>query len=101
MKFKPSDLIFDPRTNAVGMILAIEEKKVDRMSVPYNELWYRVMFFGDEWCKDGRTRDYAVNHGDRILEAYNEKEHKGKTKEEAPHDIDELSRVFINFDDLM
>ena len=101
MKYKPSDLIFDPRTNAVGMILAIEEKTIDRMSVPYNELWYRVMFFGDSWCADGKTRDYAVRHGDSILEAYNEKEHKGKAKEEAQHDIDELSRVFINFDELM
>ena len=96
MKYKPSDLIFDPRINAVGMILAIEEKKVDRMSVPYNELWYRVMFFGDSWCKDGKTRDYAVHHGDSILEAYNEKEHKGKTKEEAPHDINDLSRITID-----
>ena len=75
MKFKPSDLIFDPRTNAVGMVLAIEEKKVDRMSVPYKELWYRVMFFGDEWCKDGNTRGYAICHGDRILESYNPQIH--------------------------
>tara|TARA_R110002012_G_scaffold298403_1_gene496780 strand:- start:911 stop:1207 length:297 start_codon:yes stop_codon:yes gene_type:complete len=95
MKYKPSDLIFDPRINAVGMVLAIEEKTIDRMSVPYKELWYRVMFFGDEWCAKGNTRDYAVDHGDNILETYKEEEHKGKLREEANNDINDLSRVFI------
>ena len=80
-KFKPSDLIFDPRTNAVGMVMAIEEKTVDRKIGPTKELWYRVMFFGDAWCVDGKT--------------YKEEEHKGKLREDAEHNIDDLSRVFI------
>jgi len=101
MKYNKGDLVFDPRINMTGMIVAIEEKTTDRMSVQYRELWYRVMFFGDEWCNKGKTRDYTVHSGDDILEAYNEKEHKGKAKEEAQHDIDELSRVFINLDELM
>ena len=94
-KFKPSDLIFDPRTNAVGMVMAIEEKTVDRKIGPTKELWYRVMFFGDAWCVDGKTRDYSVRHGDNMLETYKEEEHKGKLREDAEHNIDDLSRVFI------
>ena len=99
MKFKPSDLVFDPRLNMAGMVVAIEEKIVgsihsDKM---LSEHWYKVMLFGDHWCKDGKTRDYAVHHGDNILEAYNEEEHKGLTRNEALHDVDKLSRVFLNY----
>ena len=98
MKFSKGDLIFDPRLNMTGMVMNIEEKLVgsihsDEMQT---ELWYNVMLFGDHWCKDGKTRDYAVHHGDNILETYNEEEHKGKTRDEAKHDVDELSRVFLN-----
>tara|TARA_R110002012_G_scaffold318615_1_gene537379 strand:+ start:802 stop:1107 length:306 start_codon:yes stop_codon:yes gene_type:complete len=97
MKFKASDLVFDPRLNMAGMVKSIEEKLVgsihsDQMET---ELWYQVMLFGDAWCKDGKTRDYAVPHGDHILERYNEEKHKGLTRDEAEHDVDELSRVFI------
>ena len=99
MKFKPSDLVFDPRLNMAGMVMGIEEKIVgsihsDKM---LSEHWYKVMLFGDSWCKDGKTRDYAVHHGDNILEAYNEEEHKGLTRNEALHDVDKLSRVFLNY----
>ena len=99
MKFKPSDLVFDPRLNMAGMVMGIEEKIVgsihsDKM---LSEHWYKVMLFGDHWCKDGKTRDYAVHHGDNILEAYNEEEHKGLTRNEALHDVDKLSRVFLNY----
>ena len=99
MKFKPSDLVFDPRLNMAGMVMGIEEKIVgsihsDKM---LSEHWYNVMLFGDSWCKDGKTRDYAVHHGDNILEAYNEEEHKGLTRNEALHDVDKLSRVFLNY----
>ena len=99
MKFKPGDLVFDPRLNMAGMVMSIEEKIVgsihsDKM---LSEHWYKVMLFGDHWCKDGKTRDYAVHHGDNILEAYNEEEHKGLTRNEALHDVDKLSRVFLNY----
>ena len=96
MKFDKGDLVFDPRINMTGMIVAIEEKTTDRMSVQYRELWYRVMFFGDEWCNKGKTRDYTTRSGDDILERYKEEEHKGKLREEANHDINDISRVFIN-----
>ena len=97
MKFKPSDLVFDPRLNMAGMIVGIEERKVGGKQSPIqSEYWYRVMLFGDSWCAKGNTRDYTVNHGDNLLEAYNEKEHKGLSKEEAEHDVDELSRVFLD-----
>ena len=99
MKFKPSDLVFDPRLNMTGMVMSIEEKIVGSINSNEmeTELWYQVMLFGDSWCKDGKTRDYAVHHGDNILEAYNEEEHKGLTRNEALHDVDKLSRVFLNY----
>ena len=101
MKFNVGELVFDPRLNMTGMIMGIEEKIVpgihaDRME---SDPWYQVMLFGDSWCKDGKTRDYAVIHGDNVLEAYNEEEHKGLSRDEAPHDVDELSRVFLNNND--
>ena len=96
MKFKPSDLVFDPRLNMTGIIMGIEERREGWSgSEPITVLWYKVMLFGDSWCKDGKTRDYTVQYGDNILEIYNEKEHKGLSRDEAEHDVDELSRVFI------
>ena len=108
MKFKTSDLVFDSRLNMTGMVTGIEERTArarrrslgDTTPQAETELWYQVMLFGDSWCEDGKTRDYAVPYGDNILERYNEKEHKGLIRDEAPHDVDELSRVFlINNDD--
>ncbi len=96
-KFKPGDLVFDRRLNMAGMIKKIQKRTVESghyYSEP--EYWYQVILFGDHWCKNGKTRDYAVHHGDNILEAYNEKEHKGLSRDEAEHDVDELSRVYLN-----
>jgi len=95
VKFSKGDLVFDPRLNMAGMIMDIEERVIDRMSVPIPELWYRVMLFGDHWCKEGKTRDYVVKHGDDILEAYNEEVHKGLSRDEAEHNVDEISQVFF------
>ena len=96
-KFKPGDLVFDPRLNMAGMVMGIEERKVGGTQFPTQaELWYNVMLFGDHWCKNGKTRDYAVHHGDNILEVYNEEEHKGLSRDEAEHDVNELSRVYLN-----
>ena len=96
MKFSKGDLVFDPRLNMAGMIMGIEERKINRMSVYSEELWYNVMLFGDYWCENGGTRDYLVEHGDNILEAYKEKEHKGLSRDEAEHNVDELSQVFLS-----
>tara|TARA_R110002020_G_scaffold3498_1_gene15532 strand:+ start:2082 stop:2375 length:294 start_codon:yes stop_codon:yes gene_type:complete len=96
MKFSKGDLIFDPRINMTGMIKDIEEKTVDRMNVPVPMLWYKVMLFGDSWCAKGNTRDYAVLSADLMLEAYNEEEHKGLTRDEAEHDLDDISKVFLD-----
>ena len=97
MKFKPGELVYDHRIGMTGMGMGIEEKIVGSINSNEmeTELWYNVMLFGDHWCKDGKTRDYAVIHGDNVFEAYNEEEHKGLTRNEAPHDVDELSRVFL------
>ena len=97
MKFDKGDLVFDPRLNMTGMIMGIEERKEwPEYSDHVTVLWYKVMLFGDSWCVDGKTRDYTVNHGDNLLEAYNEKEHKGLSRDEAEHEVDELSRVFLD-----
>ena len=96
MKFDKGDLVFDRRLNMAGMVLGIEEYPERRTGTNLeNVLWYKVMLFGDSWCVDGKTRDYTVNHGDNLLEAYNEKEHKGLSRDEAEHDIDDLCKVFI------
>ena len=81
-----------------GMVMGIEEKIVGSIHSDemLSEYWYNVMLFGDSWCAKGNTRDYTVNHGDNLLEAYNEEEHKGLSREEAEHDVDELSRVFLD-----
>ena len=104
MKFSTGDLIFDPRLNMTGMVIGIEEKEArarrrslgDTTAQAETELWYQVMLFGDPWCEDGKTRDYTLQSGDQILERYKEEEHKGLTRDEAPHDVDELSRVFLD-----
>ena len=97
MKFDKGDLVFDPRLNMTGMITGIEERNERPVNSDYvTVLWYKVMLFGDSWCVDGKTRDYTVNHGDNLLEAYNEEEHKGLSREEAEHDVDELSQVFLD-----
>ena len=104
MKFSTGDLVFDPRLNMTGMVMGIEEREArarrrslgDTTQQAETELWYQVMLFGDAWCEDGKTRDYAIIHGDHILETYNEEEHKGLSRDEADHDVDELSRVFLD-----
>jgi hypothetical protein len=98
MKFDKGDLVFDPRLNMTGMVMSIEEKLVGSIHSDemLSEFWYNVMLFGDSWCAKGNTRDYTVNHGDNLLEAYNEEEHKGLLRDEAEHDVDELSRVFLD-----
>ena len=104
MKFSTGDLIFDPRLNMTGMVIGIEEKEArarrrslgDTTAQAETELWYQVMLFGDPWCEDGKTRDYTVQLGDGLLETYKEEEHKGLSRDEADHDVDELSRVFLD-----
>ena len=73
--FDAGDLIYDPRLRMAGMILHIEERTLGDKDKTI-ELWYNVMLFGDPWCRDGKTRDYQMNHGDNILELYNPQRHK-------------------------
>lgn len=73
--FDAGDLIYDPRLRMAGMILHIEERTLGDKDKTI-ELWYNVMLFGDPWCRDGKTRDYQMNHGDNILELYNPQIHK-------------------------
>tara|TARA_R110000744_G_scaffold36139_9_gene83633 strand:+ start:4428 stop:4748 length:321 start_codon:yes stop_codon:yes gene_type:complete len=90
-KYKPGDLVYDPRLNMTGMVMGIEEKRArarrrslgDTTPQAETELWYQVMLFGDPWCEDGETRAYAVIHGDSILERYKEEEHKGLSRDEV------------------
>ena len=97
MKFKTGDIIFDPRLNMAGMIMGIEESPVRQASSsPSTVPWYKVMLFGDAWCVGGKTRDYTVRLADNLLERYNEEKHKGLTRDEAEHNVDELSRVFLD-----
>ena len=75
--FDAGDLVYDSRLNKVGMIMKVEGKSV-LSAVTQEEIddsWYHVLLFGDEWCKNGKTRGYAVCHGNRILESYNPKIH--------------------------
>ena len=75
--FNTGDLVYDRRLNLIGMIMRIEEKSIvsGYDGTKTSEAWYHVLLFGDEWCKDGNTRGYAMVHGDRILESYNPKIH--------------------------
>ena len=104
MKFKPGDLVYDPNYKMVGMITGTRARRArarrrslgDTTAQAETELWYQVMLFGDPWCEDGKTRDYTVQLGDGLLETYKEEEHKGLSRDEAEHDVDELSRVFLD-----
>ena len=75
--FEAGDLVYDQRLNLIGMIMRIEEKSIVSAfdGSKTSEGWYHVLLFGDEWCKDGKTRGYAMVHGDRILESYNPEIH--------------------------
>ena len=97
MQFSKGDLIFDPRINMAGMIMGIEKRREGWAgSEPMTVLWYRVALFGDSWCAKGNTRDYTVRLADNLLERYNEEEHKGLTIDKAEHDLDDISRVFLD-----
>ena len=75
--FNAGDLVYDSRLNKIGMIMRIEGKSI--LSVVTQEevddSWYHVLLFGDEWCKNGNTRGYAMDLGNRILESYNPQTH--------------------------
>ena len=74
--FEAGDLVYDPRLNLIGMVMRVEGKSV-LSAVTQEEIddsWYHVLLFGDEWCKDGKTRGYAVVRN-RILESYNPEIH--------------------------
>ena len=75
--FNTGDLVYDQRLNLIGMVMRIEEKSIVSAfdGSKTSEGWYHVLLFGDEWCKNGKTRGYAVCHGNRILESYNPKIH--------------------------
>tara|TARA_R110002124_G_scaffold283665_1_gene459917 strand:+ start:207 stop:503 length:297 start_codon:yes stop_codon:yes gene_type:complete len=97
MKFSKGDLIFDPRINMAGMVMGIEKRREGWSgSEPITVLWYRVMLFGDSWCAKGNTRDYTVQLADNLLEIYNEEEHKGLTIDEAEHNVDDISKVYLD-----
>mgnify|MGYP003681642672 CR=1 FL=1 len=104
MKFKPGDLVYDPNYKMVGMITGTRARRArarrrslgDTTPQAETELWYQVMLFGDSWCAKGNTRDYTVQLADNLLEIYNEEEHKGLTRDEAEHKVDDISRVFID-----
>ena len=93
MKFSKGDLIFDPRINMAGMVMGIEKR---REGWSGSVLWYRVALFGDSWCAKGNTRDYTVQLADNLLEIYNEEEHKGLTIDEAEHNVDDISKVYLD-----
>ena len=77
IKWFPGELVYDPRLRRVGMIARIEERKIisSVTQKPLTELWYNVFLFGDEWCKEQKTRDYQITHGNHILETYSPAEH--------------------------
>jgi hypothetical protein len=61
--FNAGDLVYDRRLNLIGMVMRIEEKSLVSAfdgSKTSEDSWYHVMLFGDEWCKDGKTRGYAM-----------------------------------------
>ena len=75
--FEAGDLVYDSRLNKVGMIMKVEGKSV-LSAVTQEEIddsWYHVLLFGDEWCKDGKTRGYVMDIANNILESYNPKIH--------------------------
>ena len=71
--FNAGDLVYDSRLNKIGMIMRVEGKSV-LSAVTQEEIddsWYHVLLFGDEWCKDGKTRGYVMDIANNILESYN------------------------------
>ena len=71
--FNAGDLVYDSRLNKVGMIMRVEGKSV-LSAVTQEEIddsWYHVLLFGDEWCKEGKTRGYVMTYANDILESYN------------------------------
>ena len=71
--FNAGDLVYDSRLNMIGMIMRVEGKSV-LSAVTQEEIddaWYHVLLFGDEWCKDGKTRGYVMDIANNILESYN------------------------------
>ena len=77
IKWLPGELVYDPRLRRVGMIARIEErtKFSHRTQQPFVELLYNVLLFGDDWCREQKTRDYQIIHGNYILETYSPDEH--------------------------
>ena len=71
--FEAGDLVYAPSLNLIGMIMRVEGKSV-LSAVTQEEIddsWYHVLLFGDEWCKDGKTRGYVMDIANNILESYN------------------------------
>ena len=71
--FEAGDLVYDSRLNMIGMIMRVEGKSV-LSAVTQEEIddsWYHVLLFGDEWCKEGKTRGYVMTYANDILESYN------------------------------
>ena len=71
--FNAGDLVYDSRLNMIGMIMRVEGKSV-LSAVTQEEIddsWYHVLLFGDEWCKEGKTRGYVMTYANDILESYN------------------------------
>jgi hypothetical protein len=97
MKFVAGDLVFDIELSMTGMIMEVYTRKETlgrgQQSQSKLEKWYKVMLSGDKWCIDGRTREYAVRHGDNLLERYDTEKHKGLSRESALLDVDKLSKA--------
>ena len=75
--FNTGDLVYDRRLNLIGMIMRIEEKSIvsGYDGTKTSEAWYHVLLFGDEWCKDGKTRGYVMDIANNTLESYNPQIH--------------------------
>ena len=71
--FNTGDLVYDQRLNLIGMVMRIEEKSIVSAfdGSKTSEGWYHVLIFGDEWCKEGKTRGYVMTYANDILESYN------------------------------
>jgi len=71
--FNTGDLVYDQRLNLIGMVMRIEEKSIVSAfdGSKTSEGWYHVLLFGDEWCKEGKTRGYVMTYANDILESYN------------------------------
>ena len=71
--FNTGYLVYDQRLNLIGMVMRIEEKSIVSAfdGSKTSEGWYHVLLFGDEWCKEGKTRGYVMTYANDILESYN------------------------------